>query len=404
MGCLQDLEEKCRSSRGQLLLELLPPGGAFGSKAGGSPGQVQALALTDQMVHQQTEGFALLGDKEGRPVMLSTRLRRERLKQCLLDWLAHQGYVWTDVGNWVRKDVTKLNEVLVQYGRWLYDEGFPYYHFSECLNLITSEFPIVRRLLQQAWDLAFAWQREEPPTHHSAMPWQILAAALSIALMWGWTRVAGVCALCWGGLARVGEVLSARRAHLVLPEDVLEQNSAVHLSGMEPKTRFRAARHQCLKVDQPQLVNVIQLAFRGLGPNEKLWDMSASTMRARFDKLIHALGLQKNLVEGVKDFDLGSLRAGGATWLMQVTESPDLVRRRGRWITNRVMEIYAQEVGALLYLPRLPPRLKDNVFAWASKLDEMLVVASQLADLGVLPCHWHALLRQGWRMLEVAGR
>ncbi|CAE7359373.1 unnamed protein product, partial [Symbiodinium necroappetens] len=75
-------------------------------------------------------------------------------------------------------------------------------------------------------------------------------------------------------------------------------------------------------------------------------------MRARVDKLLAALMLTRNLAPGVKDFDLGSLRAGGATWMMQVTESPDVVRRRGRRVSNRVMKIYVQEVSALMYLPR----------------------------------------------------
>ena len=63
--------------------------------------------------------------------------------------------------------------------------------------------------------MALAWQREEPPTHHTAMPWQVLLALVSVALTWKWLRVAGVLALSWGSLARIGEVLAARRGDLV---------------------------------------------------------------------------------------------------------------------------------------------------------------------------------------------
>eukprot|EP00439_Symbiodinium_sp_Y106_P052481 s2793_g7.t1 len=51
---------------------------------------------------------------------------------------------------------------------------------------------------------------------------------------------------------------------------------------------------------------------------------------------------------------------------MNVTESPDFVRRRGRWITNKVMEIYVQEVSAMMYLPRLEQGQRENIFAWAN--------------------------------------
>ena len=99
--------------------------------------------------------------------------------------------------------------------------GFPYYHYAETVNLLSSEFPFLRRLLQPAWDLAFAWQREEPPVHHSALPWQILLAMLAICVTWGWIDIAGLLALSWG-LARIGEVLAACRADLVLPSDTGE--------------------------------------------------------------------------------------------------------------------------------------------------------------------------------------
>ena len=101
--------------------------------------------------------------------------------------------------------------------------------------------------------------------------------------------VAGVLAIGWGGLARVGEVLAAKRSHLVLPADVGGASSAVHISDMEPKTRYRAARHQCLKIDQPQLVQVIELAFTSLRPEDKHWTMSGSTLSTRFDKILGAL-------------------------------------------------------------------------------------------------------------------
>ena len=332
---------------------------------------------------------------DGRPVQALTRDRRSKLKASWIDWLAEEGCCWDDVGRWAQSNVGRLNEALARYGRWLYEDGWPYYWFSETINMVSSEFPIVRRSLQQAWDLALAWQREEPPTHHSALPWQVLAAVLSVAITWGWTRVAGVIALAWGGLARIGEVLAAKRKHLVLPEDTGDDGKAVYLSVMEPKTRFRAARHQCLKVDQPQLVRMICLAFGGLGPEEKLWLMSPSTMRARFDKLLTALKLTRSLVPGVKDFDLGSLRAGGATWMMQVTESPDLVRRRGRWISNRVMEIYVQEISALMYLPRLPSDIKEHIYLWANSLNSCLDAAAKFSAYKLSPCHWHSLLRQG---------
>ena len=192
---------------------------------------------------------------------------------------------------------------------------------------------------------------------------------LTVALLWGWDDVAGILALCWGGLARVGEAMAAKRRDLVLPQDVGKEctwgTKQIFMAILEPKTRFRAAKHQSLKVDQPDLVELIIFCLEALGPADRLWPRSGSTLRARFCKLLTAVGLPEKAVP-----ELGSLRAGGAAWLMLTTESPDYVRRRGRWITTKVMEIYIQEVSSFMYLPKLPEDVRATIFEWANGFKE----------------------------------
>ena len=54
----------------------------------------------------------------------------------------------------------------------------------------------------------------------------------------------GALALSWGGLARIGEVYAGLRKDFVLPKDVGERLGPVLLSILEPKARFKTARHQ----------------------------------------------------------------------------------------------------------------------------------------------------------------
>ena len=54
----------------------------------------------------------------------------------------------------------------------------------------------------------------------------------------------------------------------------------------EPKTRFKAARHQVARLDQPQLLKVVVSAFSGLKPAEFLWPFSPQTVRNRFRALL----------------------------------------------------------------------------------------------------------------------
>ena len=105
------------------------------------------------------------------------------------------------------------------------------------------------------------WMSLEPCEHHQAMPVQVLLAALATCLVWGWTREAAIFAMSWGMLLRIGEVLSAKRSDVVFPQDVdvvFPQDVAfsidnVLLKILEPKTRFRAARHQSSRLEPPDL-------------------------------------------------------------------------------------------------------------------------------------------------------
>ena len=167
------------------------------------------------------------------------------------------------------------------------------------------------------------------------------------------------------------------------------------LSVKEPKTRNTAARHQALRVDQPQLVQVVTLAFERMIPSQKLWPLSPSTFRNRFAKLIAALSLDNLEGTRIKPLDLGSLRAGGATWLLQTTEDGELVRRRGRWINTKVMEIYIQEVSSVLFLPRLPKAARDKVLLAAASFPAMLQQALELSSLAIPERIWFSLTAAG---------
>ena len=55
----------------------------------------------------------------------------------------------------------------------------------------------------------------------------------------------------------------------MLPEDVYNSQAFALLRIEEPKTRKRSARHQAAKVDLPDLLEVMSIAFSKLGPNQK---------------------------------------------------------------------------------------------------------------------------------------
>ena len=165
---------------------------------------------------------------------------------------------------------------------------------------------------------------------------------------------AGIFALSWGAILRIGEATSARRRALILPADVLYMHDYVLLSIREPKTRLRVARHQAAKLEHEDLIQVVCLAFGDLQQDEVLWPRSHQTLRRRLDSLLDRLGVRP--AGGQRAIDLGSFRPGGATHLLQISEDSELVRRRGRWASHKVMEIYLQEVAAVQFIRDSPWR------------------------------------------------
>ena len=263
----------------------------------------------------------------------------------------------------------------------------------ETINAITSYRPELRRQVQAPWDIAFNWSRMEPNVHHIAAPFQIVMALLTVALMWGWVPIAGAVAMMWGSLLRPGELTSALRQQLTLPSDLEKTITFGILSITEPKTRFTTARHQAARLDIPDLLEIAEMAFSSLNMSQRLWPFSGQTLRLRFKDLLRAVGLPTEKRNGLKPLDLGSLRAGGATWTLQVTESGELCRRRGRWVSQKVMDLYIQEVSSLQYLNFVEPEVKKNIMTLAYAFPAVLEKAKALHRCKIDPRTWFILFK-----------
>ncbi|CAE7225066.1 unnamed protein product [Symbiodinium sp. CCMP2592] len=291
-------------------------------------------------------------------------------------------------------DAEAVSDWVVRYGRDLYGSGRPYWHYSETINAVTSLKPVLRRQVQAAWDLGFAWLIEEPTSHHTAIPAVILIAILSASLAWGWTREAGCFALAFGGLLRIGEVIQCKRSSLVLPSDVCDTQKYILVRIEEPKTRHKGPRHQTAKVEAADLVSVTELAFEHFQRGELLWPLSPQTLRKRLDSILKRIGASP-APHGVRELDLGSFTAGGATYILQQTEDSELVRRRGRWASAKVMEVYLQEISANTFLPSLPRPQKDKLMQIAGGFTDILRQAWAWKKQGIQSNVWYNLWYPG---------
>ena len=334
-------------------------------------------------------GVELFAD---RIVKSKTRTYRETLLEFFNTWLIETFSISLDSLLEARPvDAERVSELLTVFGKEMYYAGKPYGRYSETINAVAARKPAIRRNLGLAWDLAFSWQADEPREHHVAMPLSVLLAVCGLALLWGWPVEASVFALTWCGLLRIGETLAATRDDLVLPCDAAPGTGFALLRILQPKTRGRVARHQSSRIDPSDIIRLLTAVYKNSNRDSKLWSFSSTTLRRRLNLLLKALGLPTERSHGVTPFDLGSFRPGGATFLLQMFEDAEFVRRRGRWVSAKVLEVYLQEISTATFQSRITPEARQRIERVSQSFPRILEQAEWFLTSGIPPIAWRHL-------------
>ena len=343
----------------------------------------------DRLRAARRAGTQLFTDRVMRP---ETRKRRDVLLEKFDIWcVAEYGESVLSLLESELVKPEKLGHMLVGYGRMLYHAGKPYGSYSETINSVVSKRGSLRRQLGVAWDLAFSWVADEPGSHHPAMPRTILLSISALAMLWGWPTEAAIFLLCWTGLMRIGEVLLAKRRDVILPRDGAPGLRCILVRISTPKTRGRAARHQSARIDQADVVDYLSAVFAKLAPDQPLWPMSSSTLRKRMNMLQASLGLPTSKSHEVCPYDLGSFRPGGATDMLQQFEDSELVRRRGRWVSTKVLEVYLQEVSTATFHTKLSETTRSKIERLAAAFTQIRLESQYFINNEIPVLAWRHL-------------
>eukprot|EP00438_Fugacium_kawagutii_P002456 Skav235884 [mRNA] locus=scaffold5594:13070:15073:+ [translate_table: standard] len=274
-----------------------------------------------------------------------------------------QDRVWTGFQRWLGEELseeaagqvflcpTLAVEVLRRYGVELFRTGHPLYELRHLLALVQRLYPAVKAVLAPAWSLVSQWEEINPVQHRQPLTELLMKAMVALAWLWGWKRFAGCIVLAFEGIARVGEVLRARRADLVLPADLDDPElTAAFLRIRRPKTMRRGkGRVQHLKVSGCAHVEFLYKVFGELEDFLPLFPLSASSFRSRWEKLLFALKVPKHLQPSP-----GGLRGGGAIAAYRRGEALQSIMWRMRLLSISTLESYVQELAAESYLSKLP--------------------------------------------------
>ena len=201
----------------------------------------------------------------------------------------------------------------------------------------------MRGQLGPAWELVSRWEKLQPIRHRTPIPEVVLKSLVVLAWCKGFRRWAGCTLVAYFGLARIGEILRATRAHLLLPADhcsVLEV-AFVRLEG--PKSAARGGpKVQHLKVDEALAVQLLGKAFSSLDSDDKLYPFGPAAYRARWNFLLGHFGLRNQ-----QELTPGGLRGGGAVWAYHRGHAVSDIQWRMRLRHQHTLSYYLQEVAAI---------------------------------------------------------
>jgi len=264
-----------------------------------------------------------------------------------------------------------LDDLLEQYAQACFNSGRSLHDFKETINAVVDLRPRLRGCLPAAWDSAWEWRARQPGLNRIAMPPSVVRAMAVVALHWGWTDLAALILIGFLGMLRPIELLA------LTVQDATFTTSSRGLELLfvfigSPKTRRLAARRQHVRIDDQLVVSALRRWWPCAdgAAEQHLFLGTRGDFSLMFVALLRELGLDTAPGERLTP---ACLRPGGATWLFHETDSPDLVRFRGRWLSTRMLEIYIQEVAGDTYMARLPAATRAKVNTVAAHFSAALV-------------------------------
>ena len=256
----------------------------------------------------------------------------------------------------------ELDRALTEFGQLLWQGQRSLLDYCETINAIVDTDRGLRGHLPRAWEAAWVWRSLTPSTNRVPMPEKVLLAMMSVALAWNMPHVALLLAAGFMGLLRVHELRWLRFGSFMSPRRLLNDDSVMFIIIEKPKMRRMTARRSYVRIDDPAIIALADAVVEDRPDDSFLFNGSYQQLRAVFNAICAELRLPHGAPQGLT---LGSLRPGGATWLYRGTDNTELVRFRGRWASNRMLEIYIQEVGAASMLPLLSVTTRARITALA---------------------------------------
>ena len=296
--------------------------------------------------------------------------------------IALRGRIWKVFSDWVEdsfcaefldsamKVPLLFVQLLIAFGYHCFDSNMPLHYYRQMLAHVQREMIGLRPFMAPAWEVCSKWELVEPIQHRPPLPEPILKAMATVGLAWKWRRWTACLLFAFYAVARIGEVIRARRENLLTPADLLSEQEVTYLQIEAPKSRRRGARVQYVTVYEPDVIKFVSSVWQDLPKGSVLFPLSPGAFRSRWNAVMKRLA-----IPSFHRLTPGSLRAGGAVCLHKQGCSVESLLWRMRLQHLKTLSYYLQEVTASSILPSLEPTVRESIQCLQAALPFFLLVS-----------------------------
>ena len=234
-------------------------------------------------------------------------------------------------------------DALMAFVQHCYETGGALWLATHAVLAVQTSNRSLHGRLRPAWDSIQAWKLQTPVHSRVPMPRIILEALRIFAVLaaveldrgqsQAWWRFAALLGAGFWGLLRPKELKGLFRKHVRVP-------GPASLTIVDPQNRAYMGRLQARTVRDGFSVRWLQWLVADCSSETALWGRGSDLFGKLLGTALAALGLQ-NL--GITP---ASLRAGGATHLLETGVPVANLRFQGAWASERSMSSYLQEAEA----------------------------------------------------------
>ena len=304
----------------------------------------------------------VFGRRERGPMDLSTGFApatADRMKKCLNAFFAWLTTEFPRSALSLMSSAETAAFALRAYGLHCFQSGLPRYLYVYAITAVVDKYPHYRHQMTPAWQIDKKWQQHEPGECRAVLPATAIRASICIAALWGWFQWLGSVLIGFSAMLHPTEMISLRRKDLILPRDTAYDSDSLFVHVRDPKTA-RFARRQHGRIDDANIIAVVDCLFAELPLNERLFSGTMSMFRRQWNAIMKQLSIPHSQLQ--RGATPAVLRGSGATYLYQTSEDLQWVAWRGRWARNRTLEFYLQEVSAQLLVHELSAPARQRLF------------------------------------------